>query len=182
MSAAGGDLDAGAASTWMPSTIPARGRGLPASRTRPPRAIFVTLGVARLGTPVAARGYRLSAAACATSLPVAGRLADLYAGDVVPVTIAAGRSRCAPAADVTATRRGVLLYNLGTLATYLVIEIGRTADDGARRLALIPSDATSSCAIRSPDATVRRLARCATTSQRTTPRCCCRARARGSWT
>ena len=100
---------------------------------------FLADAIEGLGLPVTTRGYRLSAAAAREVLPVAARLRDVYAGDVVPVTVAEGAlSLHADGVDVTAARRWRVLYNLDTLGTLLVIDADASARGSSRRVARGP--------------------------------------------
>ncbi len=138
----GASLDAVAVSTWIAEHDPgALAVELAVDIADASAArVFATHEVGRLGTPVAARGYRLSAAALREILPVAGRFADLYAGDVTPVTVADGAVTLrAGGADVTTTRRWRVLYNLDTLGTYLVVESDGPVEDRLEVSLVMPS-------------------------------------------
>lgn len=101
---------------------------------------FLADAIAGFGLPVTTRGYRLSAAAARAVIPVAIRLRDMYAGDVVPVTIAAGALTLqADGVDVSATRRWRVLYNLDTLGTFLVIDADTTREERLDVSLVLPS-------------------------------------------
>ena len=124
------DHDPGASLVTLDAAVP----DLDAGRT------FLADAIAGLGLPVTTRGYRLSAAAARDVLPVAGRLRDVYAGEVVPVTIAAGAlSLRADGIDVSTTRRWRVLYNLDTLATFVVIDADPAREDRLDVSLVVPS-------------------------------------------
>ncbi len=117
------DEEAGDAAAWAGTADP--GLELVTLATplgQQPAQAFVAHQLARLGSPVITRGYGLTRDGLRAVLPVVGRLSDLYA-DIVPVTTTAESVTIrAAGADVTTARSWRLLYNLGTLATYLVVD------------------------------------------------------------
>jgi hypothetical protein len=128
----GGDVDPSAAATWAAAHDPGAAvveLAVDIADASAARA-FAEYEVARLGTAVAGRGYRLSPAALRDILPVVGRFAALYAGEVTLVSLADGAVTLrAGGLDVTSVRRWRVLYDLRTLATYLAIESAGPADD-----------------------------------------------------
>ncbi len=104
---------------------------------------FVASELARLGSVVAARGYRVSERALREILPVASRLRDLYAGDVAPVTTAEGAVTIRRGGeDVTAGTRWRMVYNLASLGTYLLIESDVPGEQRLELSVLLPSAGT----------------------------------------
>ncbi|MGI8671361.1 MAG: sigma-E factor regulatory protein RseB domain-containing protein, partial [Luteitalea sp.] len=86
-----------------------------------PATAFATREIARLGGPPYTQGYRLSSTALAAVLPVASRLRNIYAGEVVPVRADSGSvTLTVGGTSVSETRPWRLLYNVATLGTYLV--------------------------------------------------------------
>ncbi|MCC6165386.1 MAG: hypothetical protein IT182_18735 [Acidobacteria bacterium] len=84
---------------------------------------FLARELARLGSPIAARGYRVSASDIREVMAVVDRLRDVYAGEMSGVA-ATGDTLVLRAGeeDVTARHAPRLLFNLATLGTYLAIE------------------------------------------------------------
>ena len=123
--------DPEAAAAWVADHDPGASLvelDIPLPEVEPARA-FVDHEIARLGTPVAVRGYRLSPSALAGVRPVAVRLQDLYAGDMAPVATPPGALTLrASGRDVTATRRARVLYHLGTLGTFLVLDAAASGE------------------------------------------------------
>lgn len=105
-----------------------------------PAAQFARHELARTGTAVSTGAYSVSPSALAAVWPVAVRLRDLYAGDVAPVTLAAGALVLrAGGQDVTATRAPRVLYNLGTLGTYLLLATSATTPETLEVSIVVPS-------------------------------------------
>jgi hypothetical protein len=130
------EADVDAAAAWLATHHPGASiaqLGVAVSEPDPSRA-FAASELARLGTPVMTRGYRVSAQSLRDVLAVAVRLRDAYAGEVTPVASAQGALTLrADGVDVTATRHWRLLFNLGTLGTYLVV---RSEDVGETTIAV----------------------------------------------
>ena len=132
--------DVGAAAGWAGAAAP--GLALAALDTplqdEPARA-FVTHELTRLGSPLVTRGYTAAPVAIGAILPTVQRLSDLYA-DIVPMTTTEhGVTIRAGGDDVTTTRPWRLLYNLGTLATYLVVESHGPRDEHLDIAVTVPS-------------------------------------------
>lgn len=134
--------DVAAASTWTAVHDPGAALAelvvdLPAGTAA--RA-FMEHELTRLGTPVSARGYRVSAVALRDVLPVARRLQDLYAGDVTPVAMAEGAVTLrAGGADVTGEWRWRVLLNLASSGTYVLIESTSTVEEIVDVSLVVPS-------------------------------------------
>lgn len=84
---------------------------------------FAAAELAGAGTVVATRGYHLTADALRDVLRVVGRMRDVYGGELVPVSFADGALTIhADGVDVTSRRSWRVLYNLGTLGTYVMLD------------------------------------------------------------
>ncbi len=119
------DTAAAASVAWIDTHDP--GATVVAAFTALPTATaaaqFAGAELAAAGSAVATRGYRLTAAGLRDVLQVVLRLRDLYEGDLVPVTLADGALAIhADGVDVTARRSWRVLYNLGTLGTYVLLD------------------------------------------------------------
>ena len=138
------DADVNEAATWSAASAP--GLQLVQLHGRLDRdapAAFAARELGALGTDVVTRGYRVGAATLRDVAPVASRMADLRAHDVAPLdasntplTLRAGT------ADVTGARRWRLLYDLGSLATYLVIETDAPEGERLDVSVVLPSSGT----------------------------------------
>ena len=101
---------------------------------------FLQGELTRLGGQAVGRGYRVSGRQLRAVLPVVERLRDVYASDVAPVETTAGAVALrAGETDVTTSRRWRLLYNLGTLGTYLVVETDAPAGERLEAAIVVPS-------------------------------------------
>lgn len=116
--------DVEATRAWLTARVPGAalvqlGVSLPETTTA--RA-FVAHELSRLGSSIDARGYRVPATRAGDVVAAAGRLRDLYAGDITPVASTDAVTLRAGGVDVTAQRSWRLLFNVATLGTYLLVD------------------------------------------------------------